>query len=96
MWAGRFLLLCYTRSPNPRGDLARHVGCRPKNLSLCFGSQMEFDWPYKKSDLRISCKNEARDKRNWGKKDAARECLKHEESTKTRQLEKDHLMMQGI
>jgi hypothetical protein len=57
---------------------------------------MEFDWPRKKSDLRVSRKNEARDKKNWGKKDAARECLKPEESIKTRQPEMDHLMMQEI
>jgi hypothetical protein len=43
---------------------------------------MEFDWPHKKSDLRVSRKNEARDKKNWGKKDAAREYLKPEESIK--------------
>jgi hypothetical protein len=57
---------------------------------------MEFDWPRKKLDLRAFYKNEARDKRNWEKKDAARECLKPKESTKTKQPEKDHLMMQGI
>jgi hypothetical protein len=33
---------------------------------------MEFGWPRKKSDLLVSCKNEARDKNNWGKKDAAK------------------------
>jgi hypothetical protein len=33
---------------------------------------MEFDWPRKKSDLWVSHKNEARDKKNWGKKDAAK------------------------
>jgi hypothetical protein len=84
MWAGRSLLLCYTRSPSPREDLARHVGCRPKNLNLCFGSRMESGWPCKKLHLRVSCKNEVRDKRNWGKKDAARECLKPEESIKAK------------
>jgi hypothetical protein len=57
---------------------------------------MESDWPHKKLDLRVSRKNKAQDKRNWGKKDAARECLKPEESIKTKQPEKDHLMMQGI
>jgi hypothetical protein len=57
---------------------------------------MESDWPRKKLDLWVSRKNEARDKRNWEKKDAAREYLKPEESTKTKQPEKDHLMMQGI
>jgi hypothetical protein len=96
MWDGRSLLLYYTRSPSPRGDLARHVGYRPKNLNLCFDSRMESDWPHKKLDLRVFRKNEARDKRNWEKKDAARECLKLEESIKTKQSEKDHLMMQGI
>jgi hypothetical protein len=84
MWAGRFLLLCCTRSPSPREDLAKHVGCRPRNLNLCFGSRMEFDWPHKKSDLRVSRKNEARDKKNWGKKDATKECLKPEESVRAK------------
>jgi hypothetical protein len=84
MWAGRSLLLCYTRSPNPREDLAKHVGCRPRNLNLCFDSRMEFDWPHKKSDLRVSRKNEAPDKKNWGKKDAAKEYLKPEESIKAK------------
>jgi hypothetical protein len=46
---------------------------------------MESDWPRKRLDLWVFSKNEARDKRNWEKKDAARECLKPEESTKTRQ-----------
>jgi hypothetical protein len=40
---------------------------------------MEFNWPRKKSDLWVSRKNEARDKKNWGKKDAARGYLKPEE-----------------
>jgi hypothetical protein len=40
---------------------------------------MGFDWPHKKSDLRVSRKNEARDKKNWGKKDAVRGYLKPEE-----------------
>jgi hypothetical protein len=57
---------------------------------------MESDWPRKKLDLWIFHKNEAQDKRNWEKKDEARECLKPEESIKTKQPEKDHLMMQGI
>jgi hypothetical protein len=84
MWAGRSLLFCYTRSPSSREDLARHVGCRPKNLNLCFGSRMESDWPCKKLDLRVSRKNEAQDKKNWGKKDAAREYLKLGESIKAK------------
>jgi hypothetical protein len=33
---------------------------------------MESDWPRKKLDLRVSHKNEAQDKRSWGKKDAAK------------------------
>jgi hypothetical protein len=33
---------------------------------------MKFDWPRKKSDLRVSRKNEARDRKSWGKKDAAK------------------------
>jgi cysteinyl-tRNA synthetase len=41
---------------------------------------MESDWPRKKIDIQVSRKNEARDKKNWGKKDAAREYLKPEES----------------
>jgi hypothetical protein len=41
---------------------------------------MEFDWPRKKSDLRVSRKNEARDRKNWGKKDAARGYRKPEEN----------------
>jgi hypothetical protein len=57
---------------------------------------MESDWPRKKLDLWVSRKNEARDKRNWGKKDAARECLKPEESIETEQSEEDHLMVQGF
>jgi hypothetical protein len=69
---------------SPREDLARHVGCRPRNLNLCFGSRMEFDWPRKKSDLRVSRKNETRDRKNWGKKYAAREYLKPEESIKAK------------
>jgi hypothetical protein len=40
---------------------------------------MEFDWPRKKSNLWVSRKNEARDKKNWGKKDATRGYLKLEE-----------------
>jgi hypothetical protein len=40
---------------------------------------MEFDWPHKQSDLRVSHKNEARDRKNWGKKDAARGYQKPEE-----------------
>jgi hypothetical protein len=27
---------------------------------------MEFDWPCKKLDLRVSRKNEAQDRKNWG------------------------------
>jgi hypothetical protein len=64
MWAGRYLLLCYTRSPSPREDLTRHGGCQSRSLNLCFGSWMEFDWPCKKLDLLVSRKNEARDKKN--------------------------------
>jgi hypothetical protein len=60
MWNGWSLLLYYTRSPSPREDLAKHAGCRPRNLNLCFGSRTEFDWPHKKSDLRVSRKNEVR------------------------------------
>jgi hypothetical protein len=45
---------------------------------------MEFDWPCKKSDLRISHENEARDKKSWGKKDAAKEYLKPEESIRAK------------
>jgi hypothetical protein len=84
MWADRFLLLYCTRTPSPRQDLARHAGCQPRNLGLCFGSRMEFDWPCKKSDLRISHENEARDKKSWGKKDAAKEYLKPEESIRAK------------
>jgi hypothetical protein len=68
MWAGRCLLLRYTRSSSPREDLARHVGCQPRNLNLCFGSRMEFSWPCKKSDLQVSRKNEARDKKIGGRR----------------------------
>jgi hypothetical protein len=64
MWADRLLLLCCTKIPRPREDLARHVGCRPRNLSLYLGLRMGFDWPHKKSNLLDSHKNEAQDKRN--------------------------------
>jgi hypothetical protein len=39
---------------------------------------MEFNWSHKKSDLRVSRKNEAQDKKNWGKKDAAKRYWKPE------------------
>jgi hypothetical protein len=79
MWAGRCSPLCYTKLPGPREGSARHGGCQTRSLDLCFGSRMEFDWPRKKLDLRISHKNEARDRKNWGKKDAARGYWKPEE-----------------
>jgi hypothetical protein len=44
---------------------------------------MEFDWLHKKSDLRVSRKNEARDRKNWGKKDAARGYRKPKEIQKS-------------
>jgi hypothetical protein len=69
MWAGRLLLLCYTKIPSSREDLARHAGCRCKNLSLYLGLRMGF---------------EAQDKRNWGKKDATKEYLKLEESIRAK------------
>jgi hypothetical protein len=84
MWADKFLLLCCTRSHSPREDLARHAGCRPRNLSLYSGSRTGFNWPHKKSDLRVSHKNESRDKKNWGKKDAAKEYLKPEETIRAK------------
>jgi hypothetical protein len=40
MWAGRLLLLCCTKIPSPREDLARHASCQPRNLKLCLGLQM--------------------------------------------------------
>jgi hypothetical protein len=40
MWIGRLLLLCYTRKPSPREDLASHAGCRSRNLNLYLGLQM--------------------------------------------------------
>jgi hypothetical protein len=43
---------------------------------------MRFDWPHKKSNPLDAHKNEAQDKRNWGTKDAAKGCLKLEESIK--------------
>jgi hypothetical protein len=64
MWAGRFLLLCYTKISSPREDLARHAGCRPRNLSLYLGLRIGFDWPLKKSNLLDTHKNKAQDKRN--------------------------------
>jgi hypothetical protein len=84
MWAGKFVLLCCTKIPSPREDLARHAGCWPWNLSLCFDLRMGFDWPHKKSDLSDAHKNETRDKKNWGKKDAAKEYLKPEESIRAK------------
>jgi hypothetical protein len=68
MCAGRLLLLCYTKILSPREDLARHAGCRPRNLSLYLGLRMGFDWPHKKSNLMDAHKNEAQDKRNWGRR----------------------------
>jgi hypothetical protein len=72
MWVGKCLPLCYTKLPSLQEGLARHGGCRSRNLDLCPGSRMKFDWPRKKSDLRVSRENEARDKENWRKKDAAK------------------------
>jgi hypothetical protein len=80
----RFLLLYCTKIPSPWEYLARHAGYRSRNLSLYFGSRMGFDWPHKKLDLLDSRKNEARDKRNWGKKDATKEYLKPEESIRAK------------
>jgi hypothetical protein len=72
MWADRCLPLCYTKLLSPQEGLARHGGCRTRSLDLYFGSRMESDWPHKKSDLRVSHKNETRDKKSWVKKDAAK------------------------
>jgi hypothetical protein len=84
MWASRLLLLCYTKIPSPREDLAKHAGCRPRNLSLYLGLRMGFNWPHKKSNLLGAHKNENQDKRNWGKKDVAKGCLKPKESIRAK------------
>jgi hypothetical protein len=80
----RLLLLCYTKIPSPWEDLARHARCWPRNLSLYLSLRMGFDWPHKKSNLLDAHKNEALDKRNWGKNDAAKGCLKPEESIRAK------------
>jgi hypothetical protein len=84
MWAVRLLLLCYTKIPSPQEDLSRHVGCRPRYLSLYLGLRMGFNWPHKKSNLLDAHKNEAQDKRNCGKKNAAKEYLKPEASIRAK------------
>jgi hypothetical protein len=45
---------------------------------------MIFGWPHKKSNLLDAHKNEALEKMNWGEKDAAKECLKPEESIRAK------------
>jgi hypothetical protein len=84
MWAGTLLILCYTRIPSPLEGLARHASCQPRNLSLHLGLRMGYNWLHKKSNLMDAHKNEGQDKRNWGKKDAAKGCLKPEESIRAK------------
>jgi hypothetical protein len=71
MWIDGLSTFCCTKIPSLRGDLARHKGCRPKSLNLCFDTRMRSCWILKKSSLSDSHENKAHDKRNVEVKDAA-------------------------
>jgi hypothetical protein len=84
MWINGLSPLYYTKLPSLRGDLARHVGCRPRSLNICPDSRMGSCWPRKKSNLSDSHENKAQDKRNLGAKDAANGYLTPKEPNKSR------------
>jgi hypothetical protein len=84
MWTNGLSPFCCTKIPSLLGDLARHEGCRPKNLNLCLGSRMGSCWLRKKSSLSDSHENEAQGKRNLEVKDAAEGYLTPEEPNEGR------------
>jgi hypothetical protein len=84
MWIDGLSPLYYTKLPSLQGDLARHVGCRPRSLNLCLDSRMGSYWPRKKSNLSDSHENKAQDKRNLGAKDATKGYLTPEEPNESR------------
>jgi hypothetical protein len=84
VWIDGLSPLYYTKLPNLQGDLARHVGCRPRSLNLCLDSRMGSYWPRKKSNLSDCHENEAQDKRNLGVKDATKGYLTPGEPNESR------------
>jgi hypothetical protein len=84
VWIDGLSPLYYTKLPNLQGDLARHVGCRPRSLNLCLDSRMGSCWPRKKSNLSDCHENEAQDKRNLGVKDATKGYLTPGEPNESR------------
>jgi hypothetical protein len=84
MWIDGLSPLYYTKLPNLRGDLARHIGYRPRSLNLRLDSQMGSCWPRKKSSLSDCHENKAQDKRNLEVKDVAKGYLAPEEPNESR------------
>jgi hypothetical protein len=86
---------CYTRLSNPQEDLSKHEGYLTKTLDLYPGSRRGFDWLRRKLDLWASRKNEARGRKNWGKRGAVRRYRKPEKiPRKQNSRRKSHLATQ--
>jgi hypothetical protein len=75
---GRCSLPYCTKLSSLQGGLARRGGYPTKILGLHPGSQRGSGWLRTRSDLWVSHRNEVRDRRNWGKKGAARRYRKPE------------------
>jgi hypothetical protein len=86
--AGRCLLLCCTKLSSLQGDSAKRGGYPTKILGLCPDSRKGSDWLQMKLDLWVFRGNEARGRKNWGKKGAVRRYRKPEKPQENKIAEK--------
>jgi hypothetical protein len=77
-------------------DLAKRGGCPTKILGLYPDSQRGFDWLHKKSNLRVSHRNEAQGRKSWGKKGVARRYRKPEKTPRKTRLPREELINRAV
>jgi hypothetical protein len=65
-------------------------------LGLYPDSQGGFDWLHKKSNLRVSHKNEAQGRKSWGKKGVARRYRKPEKTPRKTRLPREELINRAV